>query len=87
MLGQGLYFLQLHENILKIIQLSAIQENNLVVKHLNRAGVKLIGLYFDGASHDRNWLGKTYCTNSEFQSELGLIEVILNFLLYAIIEQ
>ena len=66
---------------------SVFQENNLVIKHLNRAGAKLIGLYFDGASHDRNWLGKTYCTNTEFQSELGLIEVILNFLLYAIIEQ
>lgn len=25
-------------------------------------------------------MGKTYCNNSEFQSELGLIEVILKFL-------
>ncbi|GET03185.1 hypothetical protein GLOIN_2v1811542 [Rhizophagus clarus] len=53
---------------------SVFQENNLVIKHLNSAGVKLIGLYFDGASHDRNWLGKTYCNNSELQSELGLTE-------------
>ncbi|CAG8843708.1 20737_t:CDS:2, partial [Gigaspora margarita] len=33
-----------------------IEENNLVVKHLNCTNAKLVGLYFDGAPHDRNWL-------------------------------
>ncbi|GBC03316.1 hypothetical protein RclHR1_05060019 [Rhizophagus clarus] len=53
---------------------NVFQENNLVIKHLNNVGAKLIGLYFDGVSHDQNWLSKTYCNNSELQSELGLTE-------------
>ncbi|CAG8852636.1 8953_t:CDS:1, partial [Gigaspora margarita] len=51
-----------------------IEENNLVVKHLNCANAKLVGLYFDGAPHDRNWLGRTYFTNYEFQNKLGLVK-------------
>ncbi|CAG8643366.1 2633_t:CDS:1, partial [Cetraspora pellucida] len=33
---------------------NVIKENNLVVKHLNHVRAKLVGLYFDGALHDRN---------------------------------
>src|SRR5688572_29154618 len=58
------------------------QENNLIVKHLNRVGAKLIGLYFDDAFHDRNWLGRTYKPNSEFKIELGLIKVLLKIIIY-----
>ncbi|CAG8719310.1 4832_t:CDS:2, partial [Dentiscutata heterogama] len=51
-----------------------IEENNLIVKYLNHAGAKLVELYFDSAPYDRNWLGRTYFTNYEFQNKLGLIK-------------
>ncbi|CAG8821617.1 39858_t:CDS:10, partial [Gigaspora margarita] len=58
-----------------------IEENNLVVKYLNCAGAKLVGLYFDGAPHDRNWLGRMYFTNSKFQNKLGIIKETESILL------
>ncbi|CAG8745326.1 17618_t:CDS:2, partial [Racocetra fulgida] len=51
-----------------------IEENNLVVKHLNCVDAKLVRLYFDGAPHNQNWLDKMYFTNYKFQNKLGLIK-------------
>lgn len=34
-----------------------------------------IGLYFDGATHDQNWLGEVYSEDSTFTHELALKKV------------
>ncbi|CAG8748131.1 19764_t:CDS:2, partial [Gigaspora margarita] len=51
----------------------AFFENNTVLKELIKSNAKLIGLYFDGAAHDRSWIGKTYSENSSVFSDLNLI--------------
>ncbi|POG65249.1 hypothetical protein GLOIN_2v1844828 [Rhizophagus irregularis DAOM 181602=DAOM 197198] len=47
-------------------------DNNLIMRELNRAGAITIGLYFDGATLDRNWLGEVYSEDPTFTSELAL---------------
>ncbi|GES92372.1 hypothetical protein GLOIN_2v1811542 [Rhizophagus clarus] len=46
-----------HEIESWMLDCTQYMKNNLIVKYLNHAKLKLIGLYFDGASHDQNWLG------------------------------
>ncbi|GBC35239.1 hypothetical protein GLOIN_2v1844828 [Rhizophagus irregularis DAOM 181602=DAOM 197198] len=47
-------------------------DNNLIMRELNRAGAMTIGLYFDGATLDRNWLGEVYSEDPTFTCELAL---------------
>ncbi|UZO07154.1 uncharacterized protein OCT59_027449 [Rhizophagus irregularis] len=47
-------------------------DNNLIMRELNRAGAMTIGLYFDGATLDRNWLGEVYSEDPTFTRELAL---------------
>src|SRR6185369_6883617 len=35
-------------------------ENNTVVQHLAASDPNFVGLFFDGATHDRAWLGQLY---------------------------
>ncbi|EXX61378.1 hypothetical protein RirG_171690 [Rhizophagus irregularis DAOM 197198w] len=51
----------------------AFLENNTVLKELIKLGAKPIGLYFDGAAHDRSWIGKTYSKKSSVFNDLNLI--------------
>ncbi|CAB4437270.1 unnamed protein product [Rhizophagus irregularis] len=46
-------------------------DNNLIMRELNRAGAMTIGLYFDGATLDRNWLGEVYSEDPTFTHELA----------------
>ncbi|CAB4409103.1 unnamed protein product [Rhizophagus irregularis] len=48
-------------------------ENNKILKELVKSGAKPIGLYFDGATHDRFWIGETYSKNSSVYSDLNII--------------
>ncbi|CAG8772147.1 15073_t:CDS:1, partial [Gigaspora rosea] len=50
----------------------AFFENNTVLKELIKSNAKLIGLYFDGAAHDRSWIEETYSENSSVFSDLNL---------------
>ncbi|CAB4445007.1 unnamed protein product [Rhizophagus irregularis] len=48
-------------------------ENNKILKELVKSGAKPIGLYFDGATHNRSWIGETYSKNSSVYSDLNII--------------
>lgn len=47
------------------------------MKELIRSNAKPIGLYFDGASRDRSWIGETYNKNPSVYNDLGIIIVIM----------
>ncbi|CAI2197857.1 3973_t:CDS:2, partial [Funneliformis geosporum] len=49
-----------------------VYDNNLIMRELNRVGAMTVGLYFDDATHDRNWLGEVYSENPVFIQELEL---------------
>jgi hypothetical protein len=53
----------------------AFFENNTVLKELVNSDAKPIGLYFDGAAHDRSWIGETYSKNSSVYNDLNIISV------------
>ncbi|RIB15136.1 hypothetical protein C2G38_1601885 [Gigaspora rosea] len=46
--------------------------NNLIMSELYFAGAMTIGLYFDRAALDRNWLDEVYSKNPDFSQELAL---------------
>ncbi|RIB08291.1 hypothetical protein C2G38_361024 [Gigaspora rosea] len=54
--------------------------NNLIMKKLYYAGAMTIGLYFDGASLDRNWLGEVYSQCPTFFQELALKPNVLHLI-------
>src|SRR5688572_18716239 len=61
-------------------------KNNTVLKELVKSNVKPIGLYFDGISHDRFWIGETYNKSSSVFHDLNIIMVCIIFqLLFYII--
>ncbi|GES81353.1 hypothetical protein GLOIN_2v1844828 [Rhizophagus clarus] len=47
-------------------------DNNLIMRELNCAGAITIGLYFDSATLDQNWLGEVYSEDPTFTHELAL---------------
>jgi len=40
--------------------------NNLIMRELNYASAITVGLYFDSATFDQNWLGEVYSKNPTF---------------------
>jgi hypothetical protein len=85
LLGIPLLVLAVIPSNQKETKVDAFFENNMVLKELINSNAKPIGLYFDGAAHDRSWIGETYSKNSSVFSDLGIILVsIYQFLLFDI---
>ncbi len=43
-----------------------IHDNNLIIRELNYTDTITVGLYFDNAILNQNWLGKVYSKNPTF---------------------
>ncbi|CAG8729303.1 4067_t:CDS:2 [Cetraspora pellucida] len=59
----------------KIIELN-YYNNNLVIKGLYYASAMTIGLYFDDATLDKNWLGEIYSKSPVFSQKLILKSIL-----------
>ncbi|RIA84535.1 hypothetical protein C1645_832097 [Glomus cerebriforme] len=51
-------------------------ENNTIIQHLAASDSNFIGLFFNGATHDRTWLSQLYSENPIYETDLHLNKLL-----------